>query len=94
MVVAPCPVIDVVIGVDYAELHRSLEECPGKPGEPIARKTPLGWTCVGSLSKPTEEAILMSYNCIHSIQGNETSDIHGLLQKFWEIESAGMSRED
>ena len=91
---APCPVIDTLIGVDYAELHRSLEECPGKPGEPIARKTPLGWTCIGSLSKPTEEAVLMSYNCIHSMQGNETSDIGGLVQKLWEIESTGISRED
>ena len=36
----------------------------------------------------------MSYNCIHSMQGNETSDIGGLLQRFWEIESTGMSRED
>ena len=35
---APRPVIDILIGVDYIELHRSLEECPGKPGEPIARK--------------------------------------------------------
>ena len=28
------------------------------------------------------------------MQGNETSDIGGLLQRFWEIESNGMSRED
>ena len=41
---APRPVIDILIGMDYVKLHRSLEECPGKPGEPIARKKPLGWT--------------------------------------------------
>ena len=91
---APSPVIDIIKGVDYAEIHRSLEECPGKPGQPIATKTPLGWICIGSLSKPTEEAVLMSYNCIHSMQGNETSDIGGMVQKFWENESTGMSRED
>ena len=91
---APRPVIDNLIEIDYAELHRSLEECPGKPREPIARTTPLGWTCTGSLSKPTEEAVLMSYNCIHSMQGYEISDIGGLLQKYWEIESTGMLRED
>ena len=28
------------------------------------------------------------------MQGNETLDIGGLLQKFWEIESTGMSREN
>ena len=50
---APSPVIDIIKGVDYAEIHRSLE-CPGKPGQPISTKTPLGWICTGSLSKPTE----------------------------------------
>ena len=42
--------INILIGVDYAELHRSLVECPGEPGETIARKIPLRWTCIGSLS--------------------------------------------
>ena len=90
----PRPVIGILIGMDYAKLHRSLEECPGKSGEPIARKKLLGWTCIGSLRKPTEEAVIMSYNCIHYMQGNETSDIGGLLQIFWKIRSTGMSRED
>ena len=45
------------------------------------------------MSKSTEEAVLMSYNCMHSMQDNETSYIGGLLQEFWEIESTGMSRK-
>ena len=47
-----------------------------------------------NLRKPTEEAVVMSYYCIHYIQGNETSDIGGLLQIFWKIRSTGMSRKD
>ena len=39
--------VDMLIGIDYLNLHQSLKEIRGKPGEPIARLTPLGWTCVG-----------------------------------------------
>ena len=45
--IGPRPMIDILIGVDQAELHYSLQDACGKPGEPIARLTPLGWTCVG-----------------------------------------------
>jgi len=39
--------VDVLIGNDFPELHRSLMEVAGVANEPIARLTPLGWTCVG-----------------------------------------------
>ena len=32
-------------GIDYAELRCILEEVKGDPGDPIAPRTPLGWTC-------------------------------------------------
>ena len=41
--------IDILIGIDNAELHRTLKEVSGKPGEPLARLTPLGWTAVGEI---------------------------------------------
>ena len=34
--------IDMLIGVDYPEFHFSLKNIRGKPGQPIARLTPLG----------------------------------------------------
>ena len=34
--------IDMLIGVDYHDYHFSLKDIRGKPGEPIARLTPLG----------------------------------------------------
>ncbi|XP_053395846.1 uncharacterized protein LOC128555994 [Mercenaria mercenaria] len=46
--------IDLLIGVDYSDLHYSLHEVRGEPGEPIARLTPLGWTCVGSIENSVE----------------------------------------
>lgn len=39
------PIIDLLIGTDYSDLHYSLRDIKGQPGEPI---TPLGWTCIGS----------------------------------------------
>ena len=39
--------VDMSIGNDYLNLHQSLKEIRGKPREPIAQLTPLGWTCVG-----------------------------------------------
>ena len=40
-------VVDVLIGACYLEMHQALEEKKGRINEPIARLTPLGWTCVG-----------------------------------------------
>ena len=42
----PRPIVDILIGLDCVDLHRDTR---GKPGQPIARLTPLGWTCVGAL---------------------------------------------
>ena len=38
----------MLIGIDYAELQFSIRDVRGQPGEPVARLTPLGWTCIGS----------------------------------------------
>ena len=44
----PRPIVDLLIGIDYPDLHYSYHDIKGKPGEPVARLTPLGWTCVGN----------------------------------------------
>ena len=36
------PVVDILIGLDYADLHYSVKDIRGQPSEPIARLTPLG----------------------------------------------------
>ena len=40
--------VDLLIGVDNAELHYSRTDVHGKEGGPVARLGPLGWTCIGS----------------------------------------------
>ena len=39
--------VDLLIGVDNADLHYSFVDIRGKVGEPVARLGPLGWTCIG-----------------------------------------------
>ncbi|PFX22389.1 hypothetical protein AWC38_SpisGene13097 [Stylophora pistillata] len=80
--VGPRPIDDLLIGVDQAELLCSLEDVTGKPGEPIARLTPLGWTCIGRRGLQTD-----------TVQTNFTfvvnQDSHGLnnlVRRFWDFE--------
>ena len=47
--------VDLLIGVDNAELHYfRCADVHGEEGDPIARLGPLGWTCIGS---PEEQAV-------------------------------------
>ena len=41
------PIVDMLIGLDCADLLYAIEEVRGRPGEPISRLTPLGWSCIG-----------------------------------------------
>ena len=45
----------MLIGVDYPDFHFSLKDIRGKPGEPIARLTPLEWTCIGKYLQQTNK---------------------------------------
>ena len=39
--------VDILIGLDHPHLHRAIKEIQGQTTNPIARLTPLGWTCIG-----------------------------------------------
>ena len=51
------PIVDMLIGLDCADLLYAIEEVRGRPGEPIARLTPLGWTCIGNPGSEHQQAI-------------------------------------
>ena len=36
----PNPIVDTLIGVDYADLHYSIKDVRGSPGKLVARLTP------------------------------------------------------
>ena len=61
----------------------------GGPGEPIARRSPLGWTCVGSLEKNHP---LKDHESLYHAQEYETLD--ALLRQFWELDSICLADTD
>ena len=84
------PYVDVLLGADYLDLQCSLQEVKGAAGEPIARKTPLGWTCVGDPALPSSSSNKngSSHFTLHS-QTVEMLDIDRNLRRFWETEEIG-----
>lgn len=77
--------VDILIGLDNADMHVAEREIRGKPGEPIARLTPLGWTCVGS-TVPGGSDIRTNFVHTYFVQ-----QIDETLRKFWEVESCTSS---
>ena len=88
------PIVDLLIGVDYAELHFSFKDVRGQPGEPVARLTPLGWTCTGTVSGLRGGDYQSSFAHTYFVREQSDSDeISGLLRQFWEIENPHTSRD-
>ena len=77
--------IDILIGIDQAELHAAVKEVCGKPGEPLARLTPLGWTCVGEIRKGSCDESAHTANLSYFVDGGAI-EVNKALQRFWEIE--------
>jgi len=73
--------VDLLIGMDYPGFHFSLDEVRGLAGEPMARRSILGWTCVAKISNRQKHSFF--------VQGLTTEDevISLVLKRFWEIEN-------
>ena len=81
------PIIDILIGLDCLDLHCSTEEVRGRPGEPVARLTPLGWTCVGN--PYNSDTPILQTHFAYTYFMRDQSEIQQLnvnLKRFWEIE--------
>ncbi|XP_065192504.1 uncharacterized protein LOC135823588 [Sycon ciliatum] len=81
--------VDLLIGNDHANLHESLRDIRGQPGEPIARLTPLGWTCVGptATTSHAHTAITLYAGDRHEMEADT------LLRRFWELEKTDSDLE-
>ena len=77
----PICIIDMLIGLDLSDLHCSLKEVKGNPGEPIARLTPLGWTSIGLFQENSENEV----NHMSFFIGEERQ-LDALIKQMWEIE--------
>ena len=92
--------MDLLIGVDNAELHYSRSDVCGKEGGPVACLGPLGWTCIGSpegrQSTGTRTHVsrtLFTREPFAAVNG-VCCDIDQTLKRFWEVENCGTERCD
>ena len=76
----PRVIVDILIGVDQSDLHCSLQDIGGGSGEPIARLTPLGWTCIGGPYMNNSISTNLTFF------QHDIADLGGLVRRFWEIE--------
>ena len=79
--VGPRPIVDLLIGVDQAVLLYSVEVAKGGAGEPIARLTPLGWTCIRNPWSPADH---VQTNLTFLV--NDSHELNNLVRRFWDIE--------
>lgn len=79
--VGPRAIVDILIGVDYAELHSAKEEVRRSPHEPIARRTPLGWTCIGGTNGSNT-----SHFTVTKGRDTELEDVNNTIKKLWQLE--------
>ena len=86
------PIVDLLIGLDCADLHYSFKDIRGEPGEPITRLTPLGWTCVGALSQIDSSNVTTNFIRTYFISEQVTvEEVNTVLRQFWEIDSSGIT---
>ncbi|XP_065052322.1 uncharacterized protein LOC135681677 [Rhopilema esculentum] len=83
------PIVDLLIGIDYLDMHYSYEEVRGQEGEPIARRTPLGWTCVGCPEGKKIPDTHFSKTTLFTTSRSDVDEINSTMKKFWDIDSAG-----
>ena len=83
--------VDLLIGVDNADLHYSRADIRGATGGPIARLGPLGWTCIGApdtaVARTHVIRTLLSRSSLSS--GTTCCDVDQSIKRFWEVEACG-----
>ena len=81
--------IDHLIGIDHPHLHRAIKEIRGNIGEPMARLTPLGWSCVGKTHINAKSRFNSNSRNASMFISNQQDlvSIEKTLQKFWEIDT-------
>ena len=92
--------VDLLIGVDIAELHYSTADVHGEEGDPFAGLGPLGWTCIGSPEGKQWTGARAHISCTlftrepNVCVGDVCCDIDRTLKGFWGIENCGIERHD
>ena len=72
----------VLIGADIAHLFIHLEVRQGRRDEPIAVKTPLGWTLFGNVNQGHCERVIANF-----LASDKEITLQHQIERFWEIDS-------
>ena len=87
-------IVDLLIGLDCQDLHFSFKDICGKPGEPIARLTPLGWTVIGQPMKGSPYSSFLRTYFVNPKSKTSMDSVDMMMQKFWESDSYGTLNEN
>ena len=85
--------IDVLIGADYLWSFQTGTTKRGKPGEPVAKETELGWVLSGPLKGKCTERIESTQANFVGQRMNEDS-LECNVHKLWSFEGLGIIEED
>ena len=72
----------VLIGTDIAHLFIHLEVRQGRRDEPIAVKTPLGWTLFGNVNQGHCERVIANF-----LASDKKITLQHQIERLWEIDS-------
>ena len=76
----------MLIRLDCADLLYAIQEVRGRLGEPIARLTPLGWTCVGNPDSNRQEVIHTNFASTYIVNDmSKTDQLTMTTKQFREI---------
>ena len=89
-------IVDLLIGIDNADLHYSRADIRGEGGGPIARLGPLWWTCIRSpdgrdsfRTRTHVTRTLLTRDPLKSGSVGVCCDLDQTIKRFCEIESCG-----
>ncbi|XP_055523080.1 uncharacterized protein LOC129717248 [Wyeomyia smithii] len=84
----PSELPKILIGLDNLYLFAPLESRIGKPSEPIAVRSRLGWTIYGSEKRKTS---VHTYLNLHSVARVSNQELHDLIRKQYEMDETAVT---
>ncbi|XP_058817309.1 uncharacterized protein LOC131680612 [Topomyia yanbarensis] len=84
----------LLIGLDHAILGNVTKCREGKPSEPIAVKTRLGWMVYGCCSRDVNSYSQLNHHSVQRCQCDNKSneDLHEAMKQYFSMESLGISK--
>ena len=87
-------IVDLLIGLDCTYFHSTIDEVREKRRKPIARLTPLGWTCVGNPGQ-RDGSVLQTNFASTFFEKDQSSQemLNANLKQFCEFEEEPLMHE-